>query len=94
MVRHSSLCPHCRRIISQDESVCPYCGLKNPTVWWRRIAPHRVLLYPGKSIIDPVQVLIYLNVIIYFFSLLLTPSLGLQPNPLFFWLLMSIAFSS
>jgi len=94
MVRHSSLCPHCRRIISQDESVCPYCGLKNPTVWWRRIAPHRVLLYPGKSIIDPVQVLIYLNVIIYF-SRFSSPLLwGCNLIPSFFWLLMSIAFSS
>ena len=26
--KKSMLCPNCRRLISQDEPVCPYCGMR------------------------------------------------------------------
>jgi rhomboid protease GluP len=35
--RRSLLCPNCRRLISGDDSVCPYCGVKNPTSPWQRL---------------------------------------------------------
>ncbi len=85
MERNSSLCPHCRRLISRDESICPYCGLANPTAWWRRLGPQRVFLGPGKFVIDPVRIIIYINVFIYFLSLIVKPSsLGMTPNPFLF----------
>jgi len=24
------LCPRCRKLISRDEEICPYCGVKRP----------------------------------------------------------------
>nr|MBL0712346.1 rhomboid family intramembrane serine protease [Desulfobacterales bacterium] len=38
---NSLLCPNCRKLISSDESVCPYCGLSRPgsplkANWWTR----------------------------------------------------------
>ncbi len=33
--RQSILCPNCRKLISVDESPCPYCGLRNPGSRWK-----------------------------------------------------------
>ena len=33
--KNSILCPNCRKLISKDEPVCPYCGLKTPGSWWK-----------------------------------------------------------
>lgn len=35
--RTSFLCPRCRRLLSADETQCPYCGLTHPGSWWRRV---------------------------------------------------------
>ncbi len=78
--RRSILCPKCRRLISGDESVCPYCNLKNPTSSWQRLL--------GKGIYDGDQllkILIGINIVMYVLSLLISAgSTGFSLNPLFF----------
>jgi len=78
--RRSLLCPNCRRLISGDDSVCPYCGLKNPTSPWQRLV--------GRGLSDGDQllkILIGVNVAMYILSLLLSArSTNLSFNPFFF----------
>jgi rhomboid protease GluP len=78
--RRSMLCPNCRRLINGDESVCPYCGVKNPTSFWRRLL--------GKGLNDGDQllkILIGVNVVMFALSLLISArSTGFSLNPLFF----------
>jgi membrane associated rhomboid family serine protease len=78
--RHSLLCPNCRRLISSDDSVCPYCGLKNPTSPWKKLL--------GRSLSDSSQllkILIGVNVAMYILSLLLSArSTNFSFNPFFF----------
>lgn len=33
--RNSILCPRCHRLVSRDESLCPYCGLTRPGAAWK-----------------------------------------------------------
>ena len=33
--KNSMLCPSCRRLISRDESACPYCATSRPGSWWK-----------------------------------------------------------
>ncbi|MBI5014788.1 MAG: rhomboid family intramembrane serine protease [Deltaproteobacteria bacterium] len=66
--RTSLLCPRCRRLVSADEAVCPYCGLRSPGSWWRRIGiggAEGVLAW-----------ILYANVILYGLSLILGASRG------------------
>jgi len=76
----SMLCPKCRRLISGDESVCPYCDLKNPTSSWQRLL--------GRGLNDGDQllkILIGVNIAMYVLSLLISAgSTGFSLNPLFF----------
>jgi len=66
--RNSILCPRCRKLISRDEDVCPWCGLKHPG---RRPAnPLWRWQQDPSAIIRP---LIAINVIFYVVSLLLGP---------------------
>jgi len=78
--RHSLLCPNCRRLISRDDPVCPYCGLKNPTSPWKKLL--------GRSLSDSGQllkILIGVNVVMYILSLLLSArSTNFSFNPFFF----------
>jgi len=78
--RRSMLCPNCWRLINGDESVCPYCGVKNPTSSWRRLL--------GKGLNDGDQllkILIGVNVVMFALSLLVSArSTGFSVNPLFF----------
>ncbi|MDD5168384.1 MAG: rhomboid family intramembrane serine protease [Syntrophales bacterium] len=79
MERNSLLCPNCRRLISSDEPVCPYCGLEKPGARWRSSFLARL----SRGAFDPVKSLIYTNVLFYILSLLLNPSsMGLSSNPL------------
>ena len=79
MERNSSLCPKCRRLISLDEAVCPYCGLKNPGSAWR----HSLQGWIGRIAIDPVKSLIYANAFFFVLSVFLNPSAAaLSANPL------------
>jgi len=78
--RHSLLCPNCRKLISGDDTVCPYCGLKNPSSPWQRLI--------GRGLNDGDQllkVLIGVNVAMYILSLLISArSTNLSFNPFFF----------
>ncbi|MDI6776075.1 MAG: rhomboid family intramembrane serine protease [Syntrophales bacterium] len=77
------LCPNCRKLISTDEPVCPYCGLSRPGL--RRI----IHFFSGSSgkrgSVDIVRAIIYTNISFYILSLLLSSSaVGLSANPLTF----------
>ena len=78
--RRSLLCPNCRRLISGDDTVCPYCGMKNPTSPWQRLI--------GRGMNDSAQllkILIGVNVAMYFLSLFISArSTNLSFNPFFF----------
>jgi len=78
--RRSLLCPNCRRLISGDDTVCPYCGMKNPTSPWQRLI--------GRGLSDSAQllkILIGVNVAMYILSLLISArSTNLSINPFFF----------
>lgn len=79
--KKSMLCPNCRRLISNDEPVCPYCGVTRPGAPWKRAFAGVTLL--GRF--DPVMAIIAVNAAFYLFSLLLNPSaLGLSANPMTF----------
>ena len=75
--RRSMLCPNCRRLISGDESACPYCGLKKPTSPWQRLL--------GRGLNDGDQllkILIGVNVAMYILSLLFSArSTGFSLSP-------------
>jgi rhomboid protease GluP len=79
--KKSMLCPNCRRLISNDEPACPYCGYKNPGAKWKR-------LFAGREMVggfDPVMVIIIINAVLYLFSLMLDlGALGRTANPMTF----------
>ena len=78
--RRSLLCPNCRRLISIDDNVCPYCGLKNPSSHWQRIV--------GRGMSDAGQllkILIGVNAAMYILSLLISArSTNFSIHPFFF----------
>lgn len=75
---NSMLCPHCRRLISLDEPVCPYCGISNPSSWWKNNRLAAALSDPSGF----VQLILYANIGLYVLSLLLNPrGSGLNFNP-------------
>jgi rhomboid protease GluP len=74
--RTSLLCPRCRRLVSADETVCPYCGLRSPSSWWRRVGiggAEGVLAW-----------ILYANVALYGLSLVLGVGRFGSGNPLSF----------
>ena len=77
--RTSLLCPGCRKLISADEPVCPYCGLSRPGG-----QRHFFLKFSG-SALDITRIIIYLNIGFYILSLIVSSSgLILSPNPFTF----------
>jgi rhomboid protease GluP len=78
-VRNSILCPNCRKLISEDEARCPFCGIQTPGARWRNNALTRGW-GSGETLI---KAILYTNVGLYVFSLLLDPArIGLGLNPL------------
>ena len=76
--RRSILCPNCRKLISTDESRCPYCGMARPGSWWKNNIWTRGFLGTDQVI----RTIIYANLGVYVISLLLNPlSTGFSPNP-------------
>ncbi|UCG11763.1 MAG: rhomboid family intramembrane serine protease [Deltaproteobacteria bacterium] len=76
--RRSILCPHCSKLVSQDEPSCPHCGTSRPGAWWKNNAITRGLLSSDRVI----KTLTYTNVGLYIISLVLNPSaLHLSSNP-------------
>jgi len=79
--KKSMLCPNCRKLISTDEMVCPYCGLSKPG---SRLNLRFLNLF-SKGAFDIVKTIIYINIGFYIFSIFLNPySLGISSNPLTF----------
>ena len=76
--RKSLLCPQCNRLISSDETTCPYCGISAPGSWWRNNPLVRVYLKPEQII----QSIIFTNIVLFALSIILNPtSLNLSMNP-------------
>ena len=79
--KKSMLCPNCRRLISNDEPVCPYCGVARPGAPWKRAFAEVISLRR----FDPVMAIIAVNAAFYLLSLLINPAaLGLSANPMTF----------
>ena len=79
--RHSFLCPNCRKLISSDESQCPYCGMTNPGSWWKNNAWLRVFFDADQLI----KAIIFANIGMYIITLLIEPGLSsLSMNPFSF----------
>ncbi len=79
--RRSILCPNCGKLISIDESRCPYCNVKNPGSRWKSNAWTRGFQNPAQLI----RAIIYLNIGMYVISLILKPTgASLSMNPLTF----------
>ncbi len=73
------LCPNCGKLISQSETECPYCGIKNPASGWKTNPWTRLT----KSPYFLIKAIIIVNVAVYVFSLLLFPrGMGMSMNPL------------
>lgn len=66
--RNSILCPNCRKLISLDEAVCPYCGLIRPGLH-ETAGKLRGLLF----MFGPIQTILYINIAFYVLSLVLDP---------------------
>jgi len=76
--RRSILCPNCRKLISTDESRCPYCGIARPGSWWKNNIWTRAFLGTDQLI----RAIIYANLGMYVISLLLNPlSSSFSLNP-------------
>jgi membrane associated rhomboid family serine protease len=67
--RNSILCPNCRKLISEDESRCPFCGLQAPGSRWK----NNPLIRGWGSGEKIIHAIIYANVIMYVISLALNP---------------------
>ena len=79
--RKSILCPNCSKLISADESICPYCGVSRPGVWWKSLPVTKGLFSGDRSI----KTIIYANVGMYVISLLMNPTtMGFSTNPFTF----------
>lgn len=78
-LRNSILCPNCRKLISEDEPRCPFCGIQSPGSRWKN-NPLTRGWGSGEKVI---RTIIYVNVAMYVLSLLINPRrLGIGFNPL------------
>ncbi len=76
--KKSMLCPGCRKLISSDEPVCPFCGFEKPGSPIRK-GLSRVSLRDADSLI---QWIIYANAAIFILALVIKPSeMGISLNP-------------
>jgi len=60
--KRAVLCPGCNKLISSDESRCPYCGMRNPGAWWK----HTAFIKGFKDAQWYVRIIIYMNVAMYY----------------------------
>jgi rhomboid protease GluP len=68
--KKSILCPGCRRLISRDEPACPYCGLHRPGSRLKGT----LLKLSVRNPEDIIKFILYTNIGIFLFSLLLNPT--------------------
>ena len=76
--RKSILCPNCRKLISTDETRCPHCGIATPNARWKN-NPLTRGWGSGRQLI---RIIIFANIGIYLYSLLISKSAlssGLNP---------------
>jgi rhomboid protease GluP len=73
--RNSQLCPNCRRLISSDEPICPYCGISSPGGRWKNTPLTR-----GVRSEQLVRAILYVNIGMFFLSIVIFPR-GLSFNP-------------
>lgn len=69
--RKSILCPNCRRLISTDEHRCPHCGIKSPA---SRLKNNPLIRNWGSGD-QLVRLIIYVNVGMFIYSLLISKGL-------------------
>jgi len=67
--RNSILCPNCRKLISLDEEICPYCGLIRPGAH-DKLGKMRSVVF----IFNPVSTILYVNIAFFVLSLILDPA--------------------
>lgn len=77
---NSVFCPGCKKLVSKDESECPYCGLKNPGAWYKNNIVF-TLLRDGDFVI---KLIIGVNIFFYVLSLIVSQGISFSPNPLNF----------
>lgn len=76
--KKSQLCPNCRGLISRDEPICPYCGLKSPGSWWKNNGLLRLFQEPDSFLTG----LIGLNIGLFILSLIMNPGgMGMGMSP-------------
>jgi rhomboid protease GluP len=76
---HARLCPNCRKLISNDESKCPYCGTSYPHFFLKRFLLKLV------NIDDAITTIIMINVVMFGISIFINYSdIRLNINPLDF----------
>jgi len=80
--KNSILCPSCRKLISVDEPICPYCRTTRPGAWWKNNPVSR-----GFDDADRlVKTIIYMNIGMFVLSILMNPfSTNLSFNPFTFF---------
>ncbi len=66
------LCPNCRRLISSDEPVCPYCRLRNPGRRWKQALGSWLSVEPQTLI----RAIITVCVVMFGLSVALDPMRG------------------
>ena len=79
--KRSILCPNCRKLVSSDETKCPYCGTLRPGSWIRNNLATQIMNDPDALI----KTIIYLNAGMFIISILLSPrGLNFTGTPLTF----------
>jgi rhomboid protease GluP len=77
--RKSILCPNCRRIISGDESRCPYCGMAAPGSVWKNNPLTRGWAKEDRLI----RTILLMNIAMFLLSLIISRGvMGSGFNPL------------
>ena len=77
----ATLCPNCRKLIDVDEPYCPFCHTPNPGAWWKNNVWTRGFRNPNLF----TSVIIYINIGLYLFALMLNPRLSdISLNPIAF----------
>jgi rhomboid protease GluP len=66
--RKSILCPNCRRLISGDESRCPYCGMATPGSRWKNTLLTRGWVKEDRLI----RTILFMNIAMFLFSLIIS----------------------
>ncbi|MBU1170266.1 MAG: rhomboid family intramembrane serine protease [Proteobacteria bacterium] len=77
--RKSILCPNCRKLISIDERICPYCSILRPGSAFKNNPVIRTMADTRQM----AMTIIWINVAMYIISLVMSGSrIGMSMNPL------------